>query len=1755
MPHRGIVRLVQGSAYMRFGPEETFLQLASISFDASTLELWGPLLHGGRLVVFPPHSPSDVHELEAVLVKHGVTTLHLTAGLFTQVVDHNLQGLRTVRQLLTGGDVVSAPHVRRVLETLRIPVTACYGPTETTLFASCHRMTRVEQVGTAVPIGRPIGNTQVYILDASGQPVPAGIVGELFIGGDGVARGYVEQPALTAERFVPDPFSGVPGSRLYRTGDLARWRKDGVLEFLGRADAQVKVRGYRIELAEVEAALGAFPGVGQAVALVREDVPGDKRLVGYLAAPESLDTSALRAFLASRLPEYMVPSALVRLDALPLTANAKVDRKALPAPESVLASPESAYTAPRTPVEEQLTGLWAGVLRLKRVGIHDNFFELGGHSLLATQLISRIRAALGVELPVRAFFEAPTVAALAARLESQRPTAQAPALVPVPRTGPLPLSFAQQRLWFIDQLQPGSAVYNMPSAVRLTGRLDTAALERSLSWLIERHESLRTTFAASQGEPVQVVHPPVDLTVSVVELDSLPTAEREPEVLRLAAEEASRPFDLHRGPLFRVSLLRLGTEDHVLLMTLHHIVSDGWSMGVLVRELAAGYEAFASGAAPRLAPLPVQYADYAVWQRGWLSGDVLGAQLDYWKQRLSGAPQALELPTDRPRPPVQTFAGAVHGFMLPAGLSQQLEALARQHNASLFMVLLAAWHTVLHRFSGQDDIVVGSPIAGRTRAETEGLIGFFVNTLALRARFSEPDTFASLLAQVRETTLGAYAHQDVPFEKLVEVLQPARDLSRPPLFQVMFALQNLPDTSFSLPGMQLSGLRAPSGVAAKFDLALTVTPTPEGLAGALTYGTRLFDASTAERITDHLRTVLEAAVREPQRRLIELPLLSEAGQRQVLVDWNGPSVPLPDGACIQELFEAQARRTPDAEALRFGSQSLSYRALDARANQLAHALRALGVGPDDRVGLGLERSFDLVVAMLAVLKAGGAYVPLDPAYPRERLAFMLQDCGARVLLTHSHLTGLLPSFDGALLALDSEAAALARHPDTAPERTATADHLAYVIYTSGSTGVPKGVMVTHQGVPNLVHAQAAAMGIGPGTRVLQFASPAFDAVVSEVFVTLLSGATLVLATRDALRPGPGLVELLQHQRVNVVTLPPAALGVLAPEGLEQLHTLISAGEACPADVVTRWAPGRRFLNAYGPTEATVCATMAVCAPDSGTPPIGRPLSNTHVYLLDAHLRPVPVGVPGEVYLGGVGLARGYLGRPELTAERFIPHPFSTTPGARLYRTGDRARWREDGQLDYLGRTDFQVKLRGFRIELGEVEAVLAQHPAVKQSLVLTREDRPGDKRLVAYVVGTASEPVNTEALRTALEHWLPAHMVPSAFVPLEALPLTPNGKVDRKALPVPGVSHVTAQRDTTAPRDVLEHMLAGLWEELLGLQPVGIRGNFFELGGHSLLAVQLMARIRERTGRSLPLASLFQAPTVEALASLLRQVPAPFSPLVPIQPGGNQRPLFLVHPVGGNVLSYAELSRRLGPDQPVYGLQSPGLDGQQPPPGTLEEMAALYLEALRTVQPQGPYRLGGWSMGAVVAFELARQLHARGEAVELLALIDPSPATADRVQVDTEDAAQVAALFARDQAHLAASGPWMPDASVIRQGVDAVLQHLLDAGLQAGLLVPEVGLPQLRTLFDVFASNTRALKHYVPGSYAGPVVLLRASEGPRAEEPTRDRGWAALIPGGLELRDVPGDHYGVLREPGVGVLAELLSALLERTRDGESPAA
>jgi amino acid adenylation domain-containing protein len=1527
-----------------FGVDATsrVLQFASPSFDAAVSEVFVTLAAGGELHLPPAGGPLAGAALAGLLAERGIT--HVTLPPSSLAVLPEDGALPALRTLVLAGEALPAGLAARWTGRAGRVLNA-YGPTEATVCATVGEA--AGGAGATVPIGRPIENARVYVLDGRGDPAPAGVPGELYVGGAGVARGYLGRPGLTAERFVPDALSGAAGARLYRTGDRARWLDSGELEFLGRLDEQVKVRGFRVEPGEVEAALRRLPGVRDAVVVARED-----RLVGYVVAREGeADAAGLRARLREVLPEHMVPSALVFLDALPVTPGGKADRRALPAPEAYLA-PE-ASDGPRTPTEEVMAAIWADVLKLETVGAEDDFFALGGHSLLATRVAMRARGALGVDLPLAELFRSPTVRELAGHVDALRARGEGldalPPVVPVPRDRPLPLSWAQQRLWFLWQMDPESPLYNVPLGARLRGPLDAGALARALDGIVRRHEPLRTALPSRGGTPFQRVLAAAPGVLRVADLTGLAPAEREIEAGRRAAAEAAAPFDLERGPLFRALLLRLGAEEHVLVLALHHVVCDEWSMGVLARELRALYAASSRGEAAPLAPLPVQYADFAAWQREHLAGDVLERQLAWWRAALRGAPTTLELPTDRPRPPVRGAAGATHRFRLPDGTGEGLRALARREGATPFMTLLAAFQLLLARWSGEDDLLVGTPVAGRSRLETEGLVGFFVNTLVLRGDLAGDPGFRALLGRAREATLGAHAHQDLPFERLVEELGGERDMSRTPLFQAMFALQDASGGPLGLPGLDT----APQPVkraTSRFDLSLFVAERDGAMGAALEYATDLFDAATVARMAGHLASLLAAAVADPARRVSELPLMGGEERAQVLAEWNRTEAPCPADACIHHLFAAQARRAPDAPALLWDGGSRTYAELDAEANRLARRLRGLGVRPETRVAICLERSPELVAAILAVLKAGGAYVPLDPAYPAERLEFMLRDSGASVLVTADSLAGALRADGVPTVLVELQRDALLREDGSDPEVEVSPDNLAYVIYTSGSTGTPKGVLVPHRGLPNVVATERRDFAPGPDDRVLQIASFSFDASLWDVVAALACGGALCLATGDAAMPGPGLLRFLREHGVTVATLQPSTLAVLSPEELPRLRALVSTGDACTAEVVARWAPGRRFFNGYGPTETTIGATLGECFADGRRPHIGRPFTNTRVYLLDRAGHPVPVGVAGEVHVGGVGVVRGYLGRPELTADRFVPDPFSGEPGARLYRTGDAARRLPDGTLDFVGRVDRQVKVRGFRVELGEVEAALAEHPAVLDAVVAARDDAPGGRRLVAYTVAAAGEPAAPAGLRAWLRERLPEYMVPAAFVALDTLPLTPNGKVDRRALPAPAADGFEAGDGHVPPRTATEEAVAASWAEVLGRERVGARDHFFELGGHSLLATQVVSRLRSRFGVELPVRALFEAPTVEGLAERVdaaRHAAVPGAGVeAPMVPVPRDRPL---------PLSFAQqrlwFLARMDPESAAYNV--PGalrLEGRLDPAvlrRTLRELARRH-ESLRT---------------------------------------------------------------------------------------------------------------------------------------------------------------------------------------------------------------
>ncbi|GAX45461.1 amino acid adenylation [Tolypothrix sp. NIES-4075] len=1786
---------------------DCILQKTPFSFDVSVWEFFWPLITGTRLVLAKPGGHKDSAYLVNLIQEQQVTTLHFVPSMLRAFVEEeSVKNCSSLKRVICSGEALPKELQESFFARLKCELHNLYGPTEAAIDVTYWQCFPDSNLRT-VPIGRPIPNTQIYILDSHLQPVPVGVPGELHIGGVGLALGYLNRSDLTNEKFIPNPFSDRLHSRLYKTGDLARYLSDGNIEYLGRIDHQVKLRGFRIELGEIESTLTQHQAVGETIVIDREDDPGNKRLVAYIVPDQkyafpilqllrfqnknlfdegslyklpngmmiahlnknetefvykelweeqtylkhgitinegdcifdvganiglftlfvgqickdvsiyafepippvfellrrnaenyslnvklfnlglssetksdtftyypqisvisgrfadaeqerevvksfllkqqniveneteissqaidellaerlqsqqftcqlktisdvmrehgvekvdllkidvekseqdvlsgiqqedwqkikqivvevhningrleeitallkkhgydliieqdalleetvlyniyarrpsinqylleepdrelvsdrvkptwidvSLLLSEVRQFLQKKLPEYMIPSAFVLLESLPLTPNGKVDRKALPIPDSYNTNPEK-YIAPRTPIEELLAQIWAQVLKVEQAGINDNFFELGGHSLLGTQVVSRIRSIFQVELPLRELFANTTLVQLAQvieQLQQQDLDVSASPILARAKNADLPLSFAQQRLWFLDQLKPNSALYNIPIAVRLDGNLQVTALEQSLQEIITRHEALRTNFIIVDGQPTQVIREQrtedrEQKLFSIVDLTHLSATQQEITAQQLVQQQAIQTFDLASDALIRATLLVLNETEHILLVCMHHVVSDGWSMGVFVQELAALYNAYSLNQVSPLAPLPIQYADFAIWQRNWLQGDVLQSQLSYWEQQLKDAPALLALPTDRPRPAVQTFVGAHHEFALSQELSQKLVKLSQEQGCTMFMTLLAAFDTLIYRYTGQSDILVGTPIANRDRSEIEGLIGFFVNTLVMRSNLAGNPSFSELLDRVREMAMRAYTHQHLPFEMLVEALQPERDLGHTPLFQVIFMLQNATRQELELAGLTVSSLPVESKTA-KVDLGLSMENTTQGLVGVWEYNTDLFDASTIERMTGHFVTLLEGIVANPQQQISQLPLLTQIEQQQLLVEWNNTQADYPQDKCIHQLFEEQVQRTPDAVAVVFENQQLTYQQLNYRANGLAHYLRSLGVKPDVLVGICVERSLEMVVGLLGILKAGGAYLPLDPEYPTERLRFMLEDAQVSVLLTQQRLIDRLPENQANLhfglprlrsaqvaqckVCLDEVWEQIAQNNQDNPTSGVRAFNLANLIYTSGSTGKPKGVMVEHKGLCNLAQAMIQTFGVNSDSRVLQFASFSFDASIAEILKALGSGATLYLATKDSLLPGKPLIEQLRKHSITHITLPPSALAVMPLEELPALQTIIVGGEACSAELIKQWSAGRNLFNAYGPTEASVCATIAKCTDADEKVTIGKAIANTQIYILDEYLQPVPVGVPGELHIGGVGLARGYLNRPELTQEKFINNPFYNSKysfgeasykiqNSKLYKTGDLVRYLPDGNIEYLGRIDHQVKIRGFRIELGEIEAALSQHDRVQICCVVARVENSGEKGLVAYVGTQKDATLTTSELRQFLADKLPGYMLPSAFVILESLPLTPNGKVDRRALPNPDLHQKIS--DYVMPNTEIENIIAGIWQQALAIEKVGIYNNFFELGGHSLLLVRINQQLQEKIGMQLSIVDMFSYPTIHSFSQYL----------------------------------------------------------------------------------------------------------------------------------------------------------------------------------------------------------------------------------------------------------------------------------------------
>ena len=1455
--HRGLSNTAQEMG-RAFGVEKgsRVLQIASLSFDASIFEIAEALTAGGSLCLVDREEMPPGPELGAWLARQRISHVTFSPSILAVIPPLPPPNPRVI---VVAGERCPENLVRRWRPGRAL--FNLYGATEASIYSTMERC-EIEQGAPAV--GRPVGNTRAYVLDAGMAPVPVGATGEIFLGGEGVTRGYWKRPRLTASKFVPDPYAGKRGARLYRTGDLGRQRGDGRLEFSERIDHQIKIRGFRIELGEIESVLANHEQVAECVVVARSRPNREKELVAYVVAEkdQSPVTADLRERLRLRLPAFMIPSTFAYLKKVPLTVNGKVDRKALPEP-TPLQEERPAPLAARDPVEAELLSIWREILGIESIGVTDNFFDLGGHSLLATAAVSRIREKFKIDFPLRDLFKLPTVAETAEILRQTLKTKSLAKDIPLqsrPRAEASPLSYAQQRLWFLDQLHSEGVFYNILQNFHLLGALHVPALELAFLALIDRHESLRTVFEPRDGTPVQILRPAPNWMVTLIDLSGIDGPEK--ELGRWLEKESSTPFDLEKGPLLRLALFRVSLREHQLIMDQHHIITDGWSMSIMVDELAFFYETQLTNKPNRLTRRPIQYADYAIWQKKWLAGGEWEQQLTYWRDRLAGASTLLNLPTDRTRPAIQRFRGAHEHFALSTALTEAVGNLARKRGVTSFMVLLAGFQVLMARYSGQSDILVGAPVAGRNHPLLERVVGFFVNTLVLRARLEKRPAFVEFLDRVRETALDAYAHQDAPFERVVEAVGAVRSLDRTPLVQVVFAYQNEPPNQLRLRGLATRALMIENR-AAKFDMVVSLTRRDDQIEGLVEYDTDLFNGQTITRMMIHYQNLLARIVIDPYQRVDAIEFLSPEERKRQLIDWNKTETDFDLKQFFPDLFTNWANRAPDHPAVSLKNRSVTYSWLNRRANRLAGFLAERGVGRGHLVGICLEPSIEMIVAVLGVLKSGAGYLPLDPAYPRDRLGFMLEESEIAWLVTRASSRDRLPPISVGVYDPELD------DSDHAPYRPWTAldgDDLAYLIYTSGSTGRPKGVMVTHRGLSNTVLEMNRVFDVTPDSRVLQMASLSFDASIFEITEALAAGGTLCLVDREEMLPGPELGDWLARTHITHVTFSPSVLAVIPRTSSRYPRVIVVAGETCPADLVRKWRPDRAFFNLYGATEASIYSTMERCVVEAEAPAVGRPVGNARAYVLETGLAPVAVGIVGEIYLGGKGVTRGYWRRPALTASKFVPDPHGGESGARLYRTGDLGKQRETGKLEFVARIDHQVKIRGFRIELGEIESALANHDLVADCVVVARASARG-KVLVAYLVAKEKSVLST--LREYLSKNLPSYMLPGAYVLLERIPLTDNGKVDRKALPEPETGSGDEIAELVAPRNRTEEKLVAIWEELLAVRPVGVTQGFFDLGGNSLIAASLKFRIERAFSTMVPLRKLFELQSIEEITYYL----------------------------------------------------------------------------------------------------------------------------------------------------------------------------------------------------------------------------------------------------------------------------------------------
>ncbi len=1759
-----VVNLVNSmTKLLRFTAQDILVAVTTISFDIAELEMYMPLFIGAKLVIATQETATDMDLLAEKIEKSNATVFQATPVTFKMLKILHWKGKKDLK-LIIGGEALSKELVRYLLPRCS-EIFNSYGPTETAIYSVVKNLTFEDAQGEGyVPIGRPIDNTTLYALNKKLVPVPIGIPGELYIGGDGLSSGYINLPGKTDERFMINPFGKGPEEKIYKTGDLVQYFPDGNLVFLNRLDSQVKIRGFRIELGEIESAIAQHTTIKDNVVIVREDIPGDKKLVAYFIEKENqqTDLGELRQFLLTLVPDYMVPVFFVKMDAFPVTLNGKVDRNKLPVPEVNANQSTTTYVAPVTETEKKLATIWSEVLKIDRIGLLDNFFELGGNSLNGALMIFRIKKTFRKHLPLQILFNLQTMAEISQEIDSQKPSInKTDSLQTIPRIKGnqtiFPVSPGQKRLWFVENFEPGNLAYNMPFDYLIKGEMDVTVLENSINYLIIRHESFRTVILTQNGETIQQVLSPIPFKLKVENLEELTDEGKKRELEKYSSENEKHLFHLASYPLFIIKLIRINPTEWVLLFNIHHCITDGLSVQIFLEELGHVYTALKQQQPVNLPPQPIAYSDFAEWQNEWLQGTECKKQLDYWVNELKGAPDILQLPSDFQRPLNQTYEGDEINITIDKKTTAQLHLFSQKNHASLFVTLLSVFNVLISRYTTQEEFLIGIPVSGRKYQEQESVCGIFINNFPLRITPLENMTFSQMFEMCKRKFFQAFDNQELPIDRIVEELKVKRTANISPLFQVMFNLLNMFDEEIQLADSKMEMVDKRRHIA-QFDLSLHIFETKKTLNCVFEYNTNLFKRSRIERMAGHFNELVKSLIQNPEQKIRKVPILTENEKKVVLGEWNATTVEFPENKCIYQIFEEQVARTPDSVAIYDEKRKVTYSELNRKANKLARHLHGSGAVEGSLVGICIERGTDLLVALLAVQKAGCTYIPLDPIYPKDRLALILEDGNPVAMLTERKLLDNLPETPAKNIFIE-EVGTYENESDGNTSYTVTPETVAYLIYTSGSTGKPKGVQIQQRALVNFICSMAKKPGITPKDIMLAVTTISFDIAGLELYLPILYGATIAIATQETSMNPELLIKKIEDSKATILQATPVTFRMLNSaewKGAKGLK-ILCGGEAMPKelayDLIRKCG---ELWNMYGPTETTVWSTVEKVEVDendkTGYINLGKPIDNTFIYVLNTEFQPVPIGYPGELFIGGDGLAKGYFNLPAMTNDKFLPDPFSGIPGSRMYRTGDLVQQTEAGKLEFLNRVDSQVKIRGFRIELGEIESALAQYPSTTDSVVIVREDTPGDKKLVAYIVKKEKLETDIPELRVYLKTKIPDYMVPSAFVFIDKFPLTPNGKIDRKALPSPQEASPQEVKAYLEPQTDLEKKIAGIWCEVLKNKRIGIDENFFEIGGHSMLAVTLMVKVEKEIGIRLPLASLFDHGTIQEMAKLLEKESdsIKWSSLVPIRSKGKKRPLYLVHGAGLNLLLYTTIVSHLDPEQPVFGLQAKGLDGVDEPIDTIEGIAAYYNSEIMAVDDSGSYALAGFSMGGQLAYEMARQLVEAGKTVSFLGVFDTVSDNASDMHIP------IVKRYYLRMDRLIRQISWVT-AKIINTPSNEKMEFfklkwnsLIKRFTKDDYKIQPVGvslgnqseLPKF--LHNVHRANWIALEKYVLPPYPGKLTLFRAMHQTFYIQDPVNYGWDKFVKE-LVILHIPGEHSTIFAPSYDNIFAQALQKALD----------